>query len=94
MHNVINHCELYREVQGSMDTADFQEAVMTRAGEIVEAAKNGQTSDPHNLRGVEIVAWSVAQHVLNEGARQIASDLGVEIDRLKRQASSQHISSC
>jgi hypothetical protein len=91
----INHCELVEEIRNkNLDSDDFKEEVMNRVPGIIESIKTGKTTKPHKLAGVELVAFSLAIHVIEEGARQIASDLDVDLDRLKKHAVSEHISSC
>jgi len=81
---VINHCGFYQQVLDSgMDSADFTEAVMEQVGKIVEGTLAGKSVKPHKFPGVELVAKSVALHVIEDGARQVAQDLDVDVDRLK-----------
>lgn len=96
MGHAINHCGLTAAVQDAGLTArDFQEEVMNRAAELITTAQTGQNGHtPHRLAGVELVAKAVATHVIDEGARQVAGDLGVNLTRLKVLAASEHISSC
>lgn len=90
----INHCDLTREILAQMSSEDYTEQVMNRVAEVVADIRDGQTSKPHELRGIEVTAQSIAWNVVHEGARMIASDLDVDIEQLKTLASSQHISSC
>lgn len=94
MSYAINHCEMRNKIKDQMDREDFMEAVMERSGQIVVEIREGKQGKPHHLRGVEIVAWSVALATLEAGAREIASDMDVSLADLKAQASSAHISSC
>ena len=96
MGHAINHCGLTRAIgQAGLTRHDFQEEVMNRAAELITAAQTGQNGPkPHKLAGVELVAQSVATHVIDEGARQVACDMNVDLRQLKELAASQHISSC
>jgi len=96
MSHAINHCELtsqVREAGHSVD--DLKEMVMERAGQIVaEAFTGGKKSKRHDLPGVELMALSVAMHVINEGANEVAGDLELDLGELKEHATGEHISSC
>ncbi len=96
MAHAIDHCDLYAEIARKMTADDFKEEVMSRTAQLVTDAQtgNGKVSKPHKLAGVELVARSVAQSVIDAGARQIAEDLRVDIGELKELAASTHISSC
>lgn len=92
----INHCGLRDEIKGAgLSKADFQEAVMERAGQIVAAVvdpkKRGKR---HPLPGVELAAKAVANDALDKGAAKLAKDFNVDLQDLKKLASSQHISFC
>lgn len=92
----INHCGMTAEAQNAGYTKeDFQEAVMERAGQLVTKAITGEDpGSPHGLAGVELVATAVANAIVEEGARQVAQDLGVNLGELKKLAQSTHISIC
>jgi hypothetical protein len=91
----INHCGLRNAIlDAGMSRADFTEAVMKRTGEIVSDAQTGKQSAAHKFGGVELCAQSVARVVIDEGARQVAQDLDVDLERLKNLATSAHISGC
>jgi hypothetical protein len=91
----INHCELVSKAQdGGLDEAGFKEAVLERTFQIVEAARINKVTKPHEFEAVEIVAQSVARHVIEEGAKKIALHFSANLEDLKRLAASQHISSC
>jgi hypothetical protein len=90
----INHCQLVAEAEARLCTEQFMEAVMARAGQIIEDVQTGGTSQAHNLQAVELVARVVAQHVVQEGARIVARGMGVDLERLMSLAASRHISAC
>lgn len=92
--HAINHCGLTADVEQKMSKSDFTEAVMKRSGEIITAAQTGKPLPAHKLGGVELCALVVANHVIENGAAMVASDLDVDLARLKKLAASQHISSC
>ncbi len=90
----INHCDLRDKIKSVMSREDFKEAVMERTGEIVSATQGGTSKKAHKLHGVELVAQSIARSVIDEGAKMVAEDMGVDIDQLKELAASEHISFC
>jgi len=91
----INHCALVEEVEkAGLGASDFQEAVVARAAQIVEDAKANRRSKPHRFQAVEIVGNVIAQHVLEQGAKKIARDFNINLERLMELAASEHISSC
>lgn len=94
--NAINHCGMRDEVKfdAKLSPEDFNEEVMKRAEEIVVSAHQGITTKPHKVAGVELVAYVVAQTVIREGARQVAEDVGSDLERLEALAKSEHISFC
>ena len=98
MDHAINHCQLVDEARDAqVDTVTFQEQVLERAHQLVldrTGAGGEKASEPHQLRAIEVAAVAVADHVIQEGARQIASDFRVSLDDLKDHAAAEHISSC
>ena len=94
-NHVINHCGFTAEIKkAGIDELGFRELVMERDGQIITSITSGQPTAPHKFAGVELAAFAVAMSVINEGAEEIARDLGTDLDDLKELASSQHISSC
>ncbi len=95
MRDVINHCEMVDKVQKEkLAPEDFQEEVMNRTGEIVKGRLTGKKSLPHKLSGVELVAKVIASAVMEQGADRVCKDLKIDLEALKKQAASKHISSC
>lgn len=98
MGYAIDHCEERAAVrEADWSSQDFSEAVMERVGEIVEdtfiSGKRAKRPS-HKFRAVEIVAYSIAQHVIENGASTLANDFGQDLERLKQLAVSTHISGC
>ena len=96
MEKAINHCGLYGEMKDAgMTTADVQEAVMERAGQIVARTLSGKGSGkPHERAGVELLAAAVAASVIEAGAAKLSADFELDLEALKAHAASEHISSC
>lgn len=96
MTHVIDHCEMSAEIQkAGHNTEDVMEMALERSGEIVkEAVHGGEKSVPHELPGIELLAQAVASSVIHSGAKQVAGDLGLDLDRLRSQALAEHISVC
>ena len=97
---VINHCDLVSKMRRKkMSREDFMGAVLYRAGKIVNNVVENLVGTkkklkPSKNKGVEITATAVANQVIDKGAEEIASDMGISLKTLKEQASSTHISSC
>lgn len=93
----IDHCDMQARIKGKgLSREDFQEVVMERAETLIREDLNpkGRRSSAHELAGVELVARAVATSVIDQGASRLSQDFGVDLEDLKRQAGSQHISSC
>lgn len=95
----IDHCEMSRDIFDSgLDSDDVRELVIERSGEIIEnMLKDGKKGDPHEFPGIELMAMSIASHVIDEGAIKVAKDFHIreeEMEKLKSHAASRHISTC
>lgn len=93
---VIDHCDMRDAIErAGMSTADVQEAVMERAGQIVARTLNGKGPGVvHKLAGVELLAAAVAASVIDAGAAKLAQDFELDLGALKAHAASEHVSSC
>jgi hypothetical protein len=90
----INHCGITAEIQDSMSTPDFQEQVMDRVGEKLSTLQGGEEKPASKYAAVELVANVIATKVAEQGAKEVTSDLGLDLDRMIYHAKSEHISGC
>jgi len=102
MHSKLKSSQISKE--------DLMEKVMERAGEIVVERLGGKpkpAARPSKAKpgsktvktvkrdpGIELIALAVADSIIENGAKKLASDFSIDIAELKDHASSRHISTC
>lgn len=94
--DVINHCDMTTAIKNAeLDKEAVMEEVMDQAGKIIYAQLNGKEApDAHEHAGIQLMATSVALHSIEQGAKEVAGDVDIDLEALKQHAAKQHISAC
>ncbi|QQR82624.1 hypothetical protein IPJ70_00725 [Candidatus Campbellbacteria bacterium] len=91
----IHKCGMEWDFQANgLDKHAAAEQALGHSALIVRAQLAGQPIPVHARPGVQLLAVSIANHVIADGAQRLATYIGLDLDRIKKTAASDHISSC
>ena len=96
VEQAINHCGISGKMKrNQMTKEDVMEAVLDRAGVMVANLMAGKGhGKAHENEGVELLSISMANSIIEAGAKRLADDFEIDLKELQNHATSRHISSC
>ena len=88
MEPLINYNGMCDKILREMSKSEFIVTVIKRAETIIQSELSGESSKPHNLEGVELVARAISIRIKDDGACHIVRDFGTDMDSLVRRINS------